>query len=199
VSTEELPIFRSLNRLSPEALIALPFNEVEAGWSGRELPRAYKWVVVSDPERLWFAAELPAPPPPKKHGQGEFVEWLAEADDVVELFLMSADKTYQEWHISPDGAWWAMGFVGYRTREQNPQIPSGIEVRVFPRETSWLGVLSIPHAALRVAVDEIVGMQVTGAVFSGGSPEWISTAGSPSYAPDFHDLRSFRAVALKGI
>jgi hypothetical protein len=199
MSTEQIPILKSSTALSVELVTALPFNRVERAWSGEVLRRPFSWVVVADPSRLWFAAELPAPAPPKKHDQGEFVEWLAEADDVVELFVTSPDQTYQEWHISPDGAWWSMGFVGYRTREPNPSIPGGVAVETFKRSGSWLGVLGIPHSALRVGVDQIASMQVTGCIFSGGSPLYISTAGSPQYAADFHDLRSFRSVAFEAI
>jgi hypothetical protein len=204
VESESIVLFRSATALSEERVLALPFHEMEEMWQGEPLPRPYRWIVAVDDSRLWFAAEMPVKAPPPKHARGEFVEWLAEADDVVELFLMANDTTYQEWHISPDGAWWSMGFVGYRTREPSPVIPAGIEVKVYQKPSSWLGILSIPHAALRGSVEQgslaqIARMQVTGCVCSRGAVEYISSAGRPAYNPDFHDPRSFRPVLVRPI
>jgi hypothetical protein len=199
VDSESLVLFRSSRSLSTERVLSLPFHELLRTWSGHTLPGPYRWIVAADRERLWFAAELPLPPPVPKHSRGDFVEWLAEADDVVELFVMARDNRYEEWHISPDGAWWSMEFVGYRTRTSTPHIPQGVEVDVSRKSTGWLGVLSVPLSSLRVGVDEIVAMEVSSCIFSRGAPEYVSSAGQPPYVADFHDPRSFRPVAFRDV
>lgn len=199
VHDHTLSVFESSSQLDRERVRALPRQGIACGWNGEVLPASLRWAVALDPERLWFLAELPAPRPAAKHSCGDFVEWLAEADDVVELFVRRADGYYQEWHISPDGAWWSMLFVDYRRRVAHPQVPDGVRVEVAPGAGSWLGILSAPRSSLQVALDPASHIQVSGCIFSQGPACFITTAGQPSYAPDFHDARSFRPVTLRSL
>jgi hypothetical protein len=194
-----LPVFESSVQLNAGAVHALPRQEVTRGWKGEALPASLRWVVALDPERLWFLGEFPVQKAPPKHRPGEFVEWLAEADDVLELYVRRADGCYQEWHISPDGAWWSMLFVDYRKRVAQPRMPEGVRVDVTAGEHSWVGVLSAPRSGLEVALDAAVHIQVSACIFSQGPGCFITSAGQPSYDPDFHDARSFRPVTFRSL
>jgi hypothetical protein len=196
VDEQPLPVLESRSQLSLADVLELPRQEITNGWNGETLPARARWVVALDPARLWFLGEFPVAPPLPKHARGQFVEWLAEADDVIELFIKGSDGAYQEWHISPDGAWWSMLFTGYRTRCVAPRVPEGVTVDVTRGAAHWLGVLSAPRSGLEVALDGRSMMQVSGCIFSQGPVSFFTTAGQPLYEPDFHDPRSFRAVAV---
>lgn len=196
VEEQLLPVLESRSQLALADVLELPRQEIAKGWNGETLPARARWVVALDPARLWFLGEFPVAPPPPKHAQGQFVEWLAEADDVVELFIKGGDGCYQEWHISPDGAWWSMLFTGYRTRCMEPKIPEGVEIDVTRSAAQWVGVLSAPRSNLEVALDDRAMIQVSGCIFSRGAVSYFTTAGQPTYEPDFHEPASFRPVRL---
>jgi hypothetical protein len=172
-------------------------SEVQNDWAGLSMPGAFRWSLAQDPERLWVSLELPVrPPSEQKHELGDFVEGLWEAD-VVELFLMSPSGRYQEWNVSPDGAWWAMSFVGYRQRDSRSTRPEGVVVEVFHDEESWRAVLSVPRSALPEPLTESTRVHVSGIIHRpDGSSSYLSSAGSPAFEPDFHDSRCFKPAAF---
>jgi hypothetical protein len=188
-------VFESEKPLSADALSEAPHSEERCDWSGVVMPQALRWCLARDPERLWVSIELPAPPSePRKHGLGDFVEGLWE-NNVVELFLLEDSGRYQEWNVSSDGAWWAMSFAGYREREPSPVKPEGVAIEIFAGADRWLAILSVPIRSLAVRLGDSTGVHVTGIVYSQeGVPTYFSSAGSPSFNPDFHDHRCFKVA-----
>lgn len=186
-------VFESDRALSSESVLSAPQSEVRCDWSGLAVPGGFRWSLARDPERLWVSIELPAPASTtKKHALGEFIEGLWE-DNVVELFLMEASGRYQEWNVSSDGAWWAMSFAAYREREPGSIQPQGVAIEIFPGAERWRAVLSVPIRSLAVQLESSTGVHVTGIVYSkDGVPTYLSSAGSPSFDPDFHDRRCFK-------
>jgi hypothetical protein len=143
---------------------------------------------------LWFAASVPAPASVQGHHTcGDFIEGLWERD-VAEFFLINARGEYQEFNLSPDGAWWSMLFTSYRERSARVLKPTGVVVSVEREPQSWRGTIGVPRAELQVAPDEIVGIHVSGILYGGSEVRYLSSAGQPSFDPDFHDRRCFGSV-----
>lgn len=193
-------VFESSNPLSAKKMAEIEHSEVRCDWSGLALPRGLRWSIARDPERVWFSIELPVPASePARHRPGEFVEGLWDFD-VAEVFFMAPSGRYQEWNMSSDGAWWAMSFIGYRERAGGARMPSGVEVQVFSEAESWCAIVSLPHASLGVELRDLTRVHVSGIIYSGGaSPRYLSSAGTPSFEPDFHDSRCFEAISFKSI
>ncbi len=192
---DSIVIHRTEHRVTPEYVLRAPRQAALCTWSGSTLVRPYRWTVVLDPETLWFGVEFPkAKPTPPRYKHGEFVEWLAQQGDVAELFLMDAAGQYQEFHITGDGAWWAMTFSGYRTRAFEPVTPQVVIWCADGEGGEWRGVLGVSRA--QVAVSLVGGSlgQVSACLHEAGEVSYVSSAGAPNYEPDFHDRRSFQLI-----
>ena len=86
----------------------------------------YSLEVVGERLEFHFLSGWPASCEEKASG---FVGGLWERD-VGEFFLMAEDGSYQEFNLSPTGAWWSARFRGHRdfTREdQCPSVKTGSE------------------------------------------------------------------------
>jgi len=170
-------------------------QEVSTIWSGRPLAQPYRWTIVLDPETLWFGVEFPkGPPKPTRFEQGSFVEWLAQQGDVAELFLMNQAGEYQEFHLTGDGAWWAMTFSGYRQRAADSVKPGRAVCFVDGEADGWRGVLGISRSDVVIALGEGSLAQVSACLHEQSHVSYVSSAGCPSYEPDFHDRRSFQPL-----
>jgi hypothetical protein len=175
-------------------------QEVAETWEGERLANPYRWTLVLDPDTLWFGVEFPkANGTAARFAHGEFVEWLAQQVDVAELFLMSRSGHYQEFHLTGEGAWWAMTFSGYRERATQPPKPTKVTCAVEASESSWRGALGIERSDITVPLDDTTLAQVSACLHEDGTVRYVTSAGRPSYDPDFHDKRSFRPVVFSSL
>jgi hypothetical protein len=193
-------VLKSSGPISAQQMVNAPHCEVGLDWHGHPLHGAFRWSLASDAERFWVSLELPAPPPARQmHRSGEFVEALSEAD-VVECFLMDPSGCYQEWNISPDGAWWAMSFRRYRQRDPKSVRPGGVSVQVFRERDRWRAILSVPIRQLSVELNQDTRVHLSGILYGPhGAPTFISSATSPGFEPDFHDARCFDHVRFASL
>lgn len=197
MSVTSIVIHRLAECVVPEQVLRAPMQQVSSTWGGALLERPYRWAVALDPATLWFGVEFPKDrPDPARFERGAFVEWLAQQGDVAELFLMSESGQYQEFHITGDGAWWAMTFSGYRRRETQPVRPERVVCFVETGEGVWRGVLGIPRSDIAISLTEGVRAQVSACLHESEGVRYVSSAGTPSYEADFHDGRSFQPVVL---
>jgi hypothetical protein len=200
MSLDSIIIHQTGTLVTPEEVLGNPMQEVSRTWSGTPLIRPYRWTLVLDPNSLWFGVEFPKPKVAvTRFAQGEFVEWLAQQGDVAELFLMSRSGRYQEFHLTGEGAWWAMSFSGYRERSVQSAKPEGVICFVETSQDIWRGVLGIPRSEFVMPLDQEVTGQVSACIHDDGKVSYVSSAGSPPYEPDFHDRRSFRPMAISSL
>lgn len=182
-----------------EAVLTMPRSSVATDWWGNPLARPFRYALGRDASHLVFVSEAPQrAPPPAAVQRGAFVADLAEPEtraDTAELFVMREDGRYFEVHVSPDGAWWYMEFSQYRVREPG-RVPVGVEITTERHADSWVGAIRIPFAQLPILPGEVARFQATLALCSGSEPRYITSAGTPHFAPDFHDKRGFLQVRV---
>jgi hypothetical protein len=183
--------------------LSLPRSEVTTDWHGTALQQPFRFALGKDAEQLVFIAEAPFAPPPIPPTSTQlleaFVADLAEPETrghTAELFLMGREAHYLEIHLSPDGAWWYMKFPNYRQREPAPP-PTNVTVWHNRSDDSWCSAIKIPQRALSVPLDDHLKAQVTLALCDRDPPLYATSAGAPSFEPDFHDPRAFRPVIFQ--
>lgn len=200
MSLDSIVIRQTETLVTPEEVLRAPMQEISETWSGAPLARPYRWTLVLDPNSLWFGVEFPKPKgATTRFSQGEFVEWLAQQVDVAELFLMGRSGQYQEFHLTGEGAWWAMAFSGYRERAVQSPKPEGVICFVETLQDAWRGVLGISRSGILIPLDQEVSGQVSACIHEDGEVSYVSSAGRPTYEADFHDRRSFRPVAISSL
>jgi hypothetical protein len=130
------------------------------------------------------------------HHPGEFVEGLWE-QDVAELFVMGPEGMYQEFNVSPGGAWWCAVFSTYREQERTFQCPS-VVTRASSRSECWTAGLSLELSDLLVLPGGDLSqarLQVA-SILCSGQPEYLCSGHSSGGEPDFHRAENFRPVRL---
>jgi hypothetical protein len=124
--------------------------------------------------------------------RGAFVEGLWERD-VAEFFLMDADGRYQEFNLSPTGAWWSCDFTAYRSRGMG--IPEQgevfIETKIEP--DAWQVVFSVPLQQLLIPLEGVVGIHVS-AISRTPHTRYLSSSPVEGAKPDFHRRECFGEI-----
>lgn len=129
--------------------------------------------------------------------RGQFVEGLWE-QDVAELFVMAPSGRYQEFNLSPTGAWWCALFSGYREKETTlPDLPVTIENS--RDETSWSVKLSLPIQALVVLENTSwhEALWNATAILDPGRPVYLCWGQQNGNQPDFHRADNFLPANLE--
>jgi hypothetical protein len=156
-----MKIFESASQLTQEDIVRLPRITVDRAWNGAVLNWSFFGSVALDSERLHFVAGsdsapyLSAPCHPEPYhsephqsaavNEGTFFEGLWH-HDVIELFISCGTARYLEFHLSPNGCWWAQAFSG--PLERDPQYEAS-EIRVIALESSpngWSSLLTVSRA-----------------------------------------------------
>lgn len=189
------------NRIGLAEVFELPPSElapieISEDWHKRPLKSPLRFRVCVDQDSLIFAAEIPlgadflrvqsTSPEPR---MGEYVEGLWEAD-VVELFLFRENSlSYTEFNLGPSAAWWAMGFVNYRERDEGFARPEAVETYRSAALSCWQLALRVPQALFREGVlgEEFPPkyLNIT-AIIQG---RYFSFANHEGGEPDFHRPR----------
>ena len=177
--------------IAPEELALLSHQRIDHDWFKAPAPYEIEFVVARDPKALYFRVQVQSLP----HADllipaGTFREGLAEQQDVAEIFFKDKKSSrYQEFHVSPSGAWWSASFESYRVRESPSYLPKNITTFAEVRRVSWSAWLRIPLS--EIVVDCGLPKTLTANVtFILGAPQqqFYSWATLPSEQPDFHKL-----------
>jgi hypothetical protein len=193
-----LPIYLTSKSLEFPELLKLPRTAIELDWFGAPSPAALSFALAVDRERLFFAVECrQAPACDLEASCGEFRAELWK-QDVAELFLKEdGSERYQEFNLSPAGAWWSALFRG-RRQPAMESFPPPEGVQTFSRidASAWKAALSIPRASLSVAFGFSHDSRANvSSIIDGRERRHFSWARIPSEKPDFHRVQDFCALA----
>ncbi len=171
-----------------------PWNDFTTDWYGRPPHHSARFSVSLDGDRLLYRFEADKAAECDTSLQTrQFVEGLWE-QDVAELFIMAPSGRYQEFNLSPTGAWWCATFSDYREREA---VLSNLRVETSARrdETRWSVQLSLRLRDLVVleGLDVRHALWNVTAILSPRDPEYLSWGRKNEYPPDFHRTDIFLA------
>jgi hypothetical protein len=190
-----IPVYLSDTALSLETALKLKRWAITHDWYAVRVVQEVEFCLVVDPARLYFVAHVSALPYYNStHVLGSFVDGLWEYD-VVELFVKDdRGEAYQEFNLSPAGAWWTALFTGYRQRAERivdmcvPEVVSEIT------ETSWLVGMAIKRNDLLVDISFSSNSKAAVYAILGKAQRQYCTLSPGQGAPDFHRLERFSDV-----
>ena len=177
-----------------------PWHPIAKDWFGAAVPAPPLFQLNIDPEYLWFAARVSGRPwHNTAHGQGHFVSGLWQFD-VAEVFICDdTSPAYQEFNLSPGGAWWTGLFSGYRQplaaeHQPHPKVRCFSEIR----EQDWQAILAIPRESVSVhcAFSEHSRINVS-FITDGTARRYFSWAPIIAPEPDFHRSEQFLRLAIQ--
>ena len=192
-----LPIYKKNGILTIEEFQKLAFSEISEDWYKKRLPPENKsfFKIAIDENNLFFCGKVNnLPNCDKDHKSGEFIEGLWEKD-VAEIFIKD-DQTnsYQEFNLSPTGAWWSAIFKDYRVRDYDAEKKLSLESVIVETKTeiidSWCSILVYPRDKIGVVCDfnENSKLNATFCLYNiTGNVTYISFAKyKEGVSPDFH-------------
>jgi hypothetical protein len=162
-------------------------------------PGLFRWALAIDDSRLFFQTWIGrgAPRYNREYKQGEFIEGLWN-EDVVEFFVMNNSGGYQEFNVSPAGAWWTSSFSSYRKRSEEPVLFSPILVEAHITPAGWGVFFSLALKDISTPLLPTEARIHVSAILTGVNqqPRYLSSAPLSQSAPDFHDARCFLPIVL---
>lgn len=148
-------------------------ERIEQDWYGTRAGFPILWSLETRGDLLEFTFESGAP------AACDEVEGFVAGlwhKDVGEFFLIAEDGRYQEFNLSPSGAWWSARFRGYRDQECECPCPSVVTQAARSR-SGWKASLTV----LRSETIDWKRFQVT-AILDGR----YFSSGLCAGEPDFH-------------
>ncbi len=204
-----IPVHRSKAPLSLRKALALPRERIDSDWYKKKTPHPIQFSLGLDSTTFYFIGEVSAPPYcDESLASGDYREGLWERD-VAEFFLLeSPDARYQEFNLSPMGAWWSHSFVKYRERDTAHFVkPQGVvtysDWDAKPLENNskiltWTVGISIPRRSLSIPISFSESTRINVSFILGAPHERFYSFAPPlECAPDFHRVENFYPVSLE--
>jgi hypothetical protein len=190
-----VPVYLSESALSLDMAQRLNRWAITHDWYAVRLVPTVEFCLAVDPTQLYFVAQVSTLPYYDiSHGLGSFVEGLWEYD-VVELFLKDDHGgAYQEFNLSPAGAWWSARFSGYRKRAPEAVDMRAPEVISRITETGWLAGMAVQRNDLLVDISFSSKSKAAVCAILGREERQYCALSPGQGIPDFHCLEQFSNV-----
>ena len=114
------------------------------------------------------------------------------------VFTNSGSPEYQEFNLSPSGAWWSCFFAKHRKREPSKfKMPTNVETYCEVANSSWKVAMSIPisELSLPISLEDSTRINVTFALGK-TKRQYLTWANIDSPEPDFHRADQFEDADL---
>ena len=191
-----LPLQKCGEELSLDSLSAIPLLKLSCDWRGDPLTVEVGFQLFFDNRRLIFVFSCEgAPSYFQAQGPGVFAQGLWKMD-VAELFIVEPEThRYQEFNLSPGGAWWSAVFSEYRKLESEVQV---LEVQTLSRieEARWFAAIEIPLSALKILFSPLRSRANVAAIIFGESRRHLSWSRLGGQQVDFHRTWDFARLDL---
>ncbi|MCC6220801.1 MAG: hypothetical protein IT291_06140 [Deltaproteobacteria bacterium] len=192
-----IPIFESHSSFELEELFKLQLNYFQTDWFGSAPLAKTGFVLVLTPQHLMFAAEcFEGPTCDRSYCLNEFRAGLWERD-VAELFLKEDHSNrYQEFNLSPSGAWWSGLFDSHRKPSSSAFLePTGVKVFAEAKKEHWRAAISIPLSSLSVSFAFTSASKANVSFIIGGNKrQYLSWSKINAKEPDFHRVSDFEKM-----
>lgn len=166
-----------------------PTVSFEADWFGLPAPfnPRFRFGLVEETLTFWFAADKP-PRCDLSIPRGQFQSGLWE-QEVAEFFLSGPGQSYQEFNLSPSGAWWSASFDAYRSpAKECPQLR--VRTDCGQDEQGWWAQLSLELGQLEF--DWSGALLKPTAILWEDEPRYFCYGHTQGGEPDFHLREDFR-------
>jgi hypothetical protein len=106
---------------------------------------------------------------------------------------MDGEGRYQEFNVSPTGAWWSCGFTAYRSRVVVNPVPAEVSVESKLERDAWEVVFSVPLRELMIPLEKVVGVHIS-AIIHIPRMRYLSSLPLREERPDFHRRECFEPI-----
>ncbi|MBG7608582.1 MAG: hypothetical protein IZT59_11225 [Verrucomicrobia bacterium] len=201
ISNNFMQIFNSSSPLAWGEL-DVPLLGITSDWFGKTLTPPLAFSLASDSKHLWFIATRQAPASVLPDAiPGRFTPDLWK-HDVAELFIADPKgKSYLEFNLAPNGAWWAAKFSSQRQlSEVQPDFECHMKAYADATDpTTWVAALSIPLEFLGEHICFGMGSPINTTFILNSPAQTFHTAAKlPGEKPDFHQPSEFpKSMLLK--
>ena len=193
-----IPVYLVNPDFKLESLFNLPLSVTKHGWTSIACHNKVEFVIALSTTTLYFGAKVSEPPMFDPSPTGAFVNDLWQKD-VLELFINDdSSLTYQEFNLSPSGAWWSGVFSEYRVSDSRNFKPlAGVHTIAQTTDSSWQAALSIERADLSVTTALGLNSSLNfSAIIGGTERQYLSWADLSGPKPDFHLRQEFERIQL---
>jgi hypothetical protein len=177
-------------------VLAVPPLAWERDWFGQPSRFPARFCFTLNKEVLTFWCQVDKPPECLDLACGTFQVGLWE-QDVAEFFVMGPDGDYQEFNLSPRGAWWSASFGSYRQQQEERRCPS-VRVRAECTPPGWTAQLSVAVADLQPLQGHSFSQARLNptSILHSETPEYLCYGHEGGGPPDFHRASNFLPVHL---
>lgn len=191
-----LKFYQASNPLSISVIDQLPYSQFSTDWFGVSSKENVSFVVALDPTSIWVSVKFPSKVllHPKDKADS-FIEGLWDYD-VFELFLCDdVTERYQEFNLSPGGAWWSASFLRYREREGIQQ--NGIKTWAKNEENGQFhSYLQILRGSLAISFSCSNNSRANVTAILGNPQKFFSHEKLSAPQPDFHIVNQLQQIII---
>jgi hypothetical protein len=188
-----LPIYVSQKELSIGDLLKLPSFKIQNGWLSEQDSQPPEFTLAVTTQNLLFSFNANYKPWHNSEKQGSFVSGLWNYD-VAEIFLKDDySESYQEFNLSPSGAWWTQCFESYR--KPSAQKNNQVQIQTFSEinKDNWEVGIIIPKNILGIKCSFSENSKANiCAILGQNFRNYFSYNSVISEKPDFHHQDNFR-------
>ncbi len=177
------------------------WESISKDWYQNTLITPAYYALELDNTRLCFRVKCAFPAVyDESYLTGDFKEGLWKMD-VAELFIKDDNsETYQEFNLSPAGAWWSSKFSSYRQEcAKGFQVPKSVSVKTNRSATHWYASLTILRSELAVNCSFSKLSRANVCFIFGQEPSrTYLSVGAPDHGePDYHRTEIFPTIFSK--
>ncbi len=177
--------------------LAVPLTQFHLDWHGKPVrhPTSFGFRLHEDRLVYRFRSDKSADCD-KTLVRGQFVAELW-TQDVAEFFVRGIDASYQEFNVSPTGAWWSAAFGQYRSLVE--EVPcSSVRIQTTIEERNWEIEFSVPLAEIVVLrnIDLRDAHLNPAGILNPRDPEYLCFGHTDGGEPDFHRAENFLPITL---
>ena len=160
--------------------------QLKYGWNLQAAPRVEAFIREDVDEIYWGATVHAKANYNSSHGKGDFIEGLWKLD-ALELFVRDLDSSfYQEFNLSPTGAYWSAVFRDARVpADRHEREFKEIDINSKHDDISWTVSMRVSKSQLGIDSSNLL-INMTAVLNTIAEPCYLSKLPVVSEKPDFH-------------
>ncbi len=181
--------------LSISEVVLLNRANLNNSWNGSPSSWRIEASIIKDPYHIFLVgagfSKAPRVPP---NTSATYYEGLWDFE-VIEFFFGTDRQQYIEYHVAPNGNWWAHSFIAPRVRSTNFRSPK-VEIHREIQVARWITVIKISRGELLADLEGNIETFNIAASFKGETSPYLSLAPLPGDKPNFHQPDKFLPISF---